>query len=189
MRFITGLFPSRASAERAARELTSAGIRRDQISIVVSEATRERDFAAPRTDTRDSSARQDARVEAEREGRDESRAGEGAAAGAAAGGVLGAVAAGLVAVAGLVAAPGVGLFVAGPFVAAIAGAAGGSVAGGMLGALVGAGMPENEAKYAAGRLLSGGILVGVHAEDPGQETVARRVLLSLGGTAVHAEMN
>lgn len=174
MRLVTGLFPSRAVAERAARELIGAGFGRDGVSLVVSAATRARDFGEPNRDMRDNG---------------DTRAGEAAAVGVATGGVLGAVAAGLVAVVGIVAAPGVGLFAAGPLAAMLAGAGSGSVAGGLLGALVGAGLPESEAKYASGRVLSGGILVGVHAADAALEARARRILLSLGGTAVHSEVN
>src|SRR5438132_13497674 len=94
MRFVTGLLPSRGVAERAARELVAAGFAREDISLLVSAPTHARHFAAAATD-------------------DAGPAAKGATAGAATGGALGAIAATLVAV-GLAAAPGVGLFAAGP---------------------------------------------------------------------------
>ena len=49
--------------------------------------------------------------------------------------------------------------------AALAGLGAGSVVGGLTGALIGAGIPEYEAKRYEGRIRSGGILLSVHCED------------------------
>ncbi|WP_373532815.1 hypothetical protein [Vampirovibrio sp.] len=71
---------------------------------------------------------------------------EGTATGGLAGGILGAIIGGLTLV-GSIIIPGSGLLVAGPLVGAITGGAIGVATGGLLGALVGAGIPETEAKF------------------------------------------
>ena len=157
---VTGLFNTKAGAELAADQLVEAGFSRDDISILMSDATRGREFAMT-TD---------------------SKAPEGAATGAAIGGVLGALAAGLVAV-GVIALPGIGLVAAGPIIAALAGAGAGGAAGGLLGALVGAGIPEHEAKFFSEAIEKGGILVGVYTHDD-RIAVAKDILDKAGATSV-----
>ena len=153
---ITGMFPSRVTAEHAAEELTRAGFAADDISILMSETTRGREFAL----------------------REASKAPEGAATGATIGGVLGAIGAGLVAV-GTIAVPGLGLVAAGPVLAALAGAGAGAAAGGLTGALVGLGMPEHEAKFYDQELRKGGILLGVYTHDD-RKRQAKDVLAAAG---------
>jgi hypothetical protein len=72
---VTGLFKSRSNAERAVEDLLAHGWSRDDISLLMSDATQGREFGLAMA----------------------SKAPEGAAAGGTIGGVLGAVAAGLVA--------------------------------------------------------------------------------------------
>jgi hypothetical protein len=157
---ITGLFSSRPAAELAVDRLMESGFSRDDISVLMSDATRGREFAMT-TD---------------------SKAPEGAATGAALGGVLGAIAAGLVSI-GIIALPGIGLVAAGPIIAALAGAGAGGAAGGVLGALVGAGIPEHEAKFFSEQIEQGGILVGVYAHDD-RADLARELLASAGAESV-----
>jgi hypothetical protein len=157
---VTALFESRAVAETAVDRLIDAGFARDDISVLMSDATRGREFVVAA----------------------ESKAPEGAATGGALGGVLGAIAAGLIAV-GVIAAPGIGLVAAGPIIAALAGAGAGGAAGGLIGALVGAGIPEHEAKFFSERLTEGGILVGVYTHDD-RVAAAKEVIVASGGTSV-----
>src|ERR1043166_8389593 len=105
---ITGLFNNRSSASNAVDRLLNAGISRDDISLLMSDATRGREFSFAAA----------------------SKAPEGAATGASIGGAIGAIAAGLAAV-GTIAIPGLGLVAAGPILAALAGAGAGGVAGGI----------------------------------------------------------
>src|SRR3954451_177542 len=95
---VTGLFRSRTDAERAVEDLVHYGWSRDDVSLLMSDATRGREFGLAMA----------------------TKAPEGAATGATIGGVLGAIAAGLVA-AGVLAIPGLNLVVAGPIVATLAG--------------------------------------------------------------------
>jgi hypothetical protein len=159
-KLITGIFTSRTRAEQAVDELMRTGFSPEDVSLLMSESTRGREFAIKRS----------------------TKAPEGAATGAAIGGVIGAVAAGLAAVASITV-PGLAIVAAGPLVAALAGLGAGAAAGGLTGALIGLGVPENEAKFYAKEIEKGGILVGVYAHDDKVE-VARDVLNAAGADKV-----
>ena len=150
-RTIVGLFDTFAQAQQAVQDLTSSGVRRDDISIIAS----------------------DSRGEYARELGGESKAGEGAVGGAIGGGVLGGVLGLLVGI-GALAIPGIGpVIAAGPLAAALgaagasagAGAGIGAASGGLIGALVGAGIPEEEAHVYAEGVRRGGALVSVTTDD------------------------
>jgi hypothetical protein len=92
---------------------------------------------------------------------------EGIAAGGTIGTAIGA-AVGIVAALGTsIVVPGLGLIVAGPIVAGLAGGGAGAVTGGLIGGLVGLGIPESNAKAYEKALKEGGIAVGVvpHSSD------------------------
>ncbi len=96
---------------------------------------------------------------------------EGATTGGISGGLLGALIGGLT-MAGSVLIPGAGLLIAGPIVGAITGGALGASTGGLVGALIGAGIPEHEAKYYEESLKEeGNILVIAHVEKEDVEEV------------------
>jgi hypothetical protein len=159
-KLITGVFTSRSRAEQAVDELMRAGFASEDVSLLMSESTRGREFAV-KTST---------------------KAPEGAATGATIGGVLGAVAAGLAAV-GTITVPGLALVAAGPVVAALAGLGAGAAAGGLTGGLIGLGVPEHEAKFYAKEIEKGGILVGVYAHKDRVEA-ARDILNAAGADKV-----
>ena len=58
--------------------------------------------------------------------------------------------------------PGLGLLIAGPLAAALAGGGGGALTGGLIGALVGSGIPEEHAKHYDQGIRDGGIVMGVN---------------------------
>ena len=94
-----------------------------------------------------------------------SKAPEGGVTGAATGGILGG-SLGLLAGMGALAIPGLGAFVAaGPIMAALSGSAVGGGAGLLIGALIGAGIPEYEAKKYEAGLKEGNILISVHTDN------------------------
>jgi hypothetical protein len=157
---VTGLFKSRADAERAVEDLVHYGWSRDDMSLLMSDATRGREFGLAMA----------------------TKAPEGAATGATIGGVLGAVAAGLVAL-GVLAVPGLGLVAAGPIVATLAGLGAGAAAGGLTGALIGLGIPEHEAKFYNEEIEAGGILVGVYTHSDRADQ-ARKILDAAGAEKV-----
>jgi hypothetical protein len=157
---ITGVFKSREAAERAADDLLRAGFARDDISLLMSDMTRGREFGIQMS----------------------TKAPEGAATGATVGGILGAVTAGLAAIGTLVI-PGLPLIAAGPIVAVLAGLGAGAAAGGVTGALIGLGMPEHEAKLYNDAIQRGGILVGVYAHDD-RKVTAKKILDAAGAEKI-----
>jgi hypothetical protein len=159
---VTALFQSRGTANEAVDQLLTSGFSQSNITMLMSEATRGKEFTVTT----------------------ETKAPEGAAAGAAIGGMLGALVASFVAI-GSLAVPGVGIVAAGPIVAAMAGLGVGGAAGGLVGALVGMGIPEHEAKFFSDKLMDGGILVGVYTAD-GRARLAKDVLGQAGGDSVKA---
>jgi TusA-related sulfurtransferase len=70
---------------------------------------------------------------------------------------------------------------AGPIVAALAGAGALGATGGLVGSLVGAGIPEIEAKRYAGRIREGGYLISVHCDDRQWASRAKEILEGTGG--------
>ncbi len=88
-------------------------------------------------------------------------AGKGSAIGGTVGAVIGAVAA----IGTSVLIPGLGLLVAGPIAAGLAGAGAGSIACGLVGALIGSGIPEEHAKEYEEGVKNGRIVMGVNARN------------------------
>ncbi|MBO0856850.1 MAG: hypothetical protein J2P21_00030 [Chloracidobacterium sp.] len=160
--FVTGLFKNRMTAETAVREVSNWGYTYDDISVLMSEATKNKEFG----------------IEAG------SKAAKGAGIGGAIGGAVGAALAALVAVGTSVALPGLGLVIAGPIAAALAGAGAGGAAGGLIGLLAGAGIPEHRAKIYDAGLREGGILLGVHAKSDEDANRIEKVFESLNAEKV-----
>ena len=140
---IVGVFRDRAQAERAVDDLVSAGISRDQISVVTA-------------DSRTAAADTPNLLPSENIGSDMT-----SGTGAAVGGFFGFVA-GIAALA----IPGIGPILAvGPLAAGLMGAGLGAAAGGITGALKGRNVPENDAQRFAEAVRAGGILVTVYVPD------------------------
>ncbi|MGA7917467.1 MAG: hypothetical protein WCA00_19690 [Candidatus Acidiferrales bacterium] len=190
---VLGAFKSRAGADHAVKDLTSAGFEIADISILFPDdggaATVENaKDRAPQNllskvselsfkETKDISSGRSEEV-APQNTKIPQGAGTGAGIGAALGGTLGLFAA----LTGLVV-PGIGpLLIAGPLFGAFAGA----TAGGAVGVLVGLGIPEDEAKLYEERLKKGGILVSVHTESDAKTNQARTILKNTGATEVAA---
>lgn len=151
--FETGIYDDRRSAEHAIERLHRLGYQTGEISVLMHDKTRERQFAE-KTGT---------------------HAAEGTITGAVIGGGLGALVAALTATGSLAAIVGTGgaatPLVAGPLAAALAGLGAGGAAGGIIGALVGAGIPEHRARLYEDRLDKGGIMLGVQARPEHREAV------------------
>lgn len=163
-KLVTGLFKSRTAAESAVDAIIKRGYTRDDISVLMSDATRSKEFAV---ETR-------------------SHAADGAGIGGAIGGAVGATLAAIVAVGTSIAIPG-GIFIAGPIVAALAGLGAGAATGGIIGALVGAGIPEHRARVYDAGLRSGGILLGVEARSDDDANKLEQLLEDLGGEHIRQE--
>jgi hypothetical protein len=161
---VFGIYISQLDAENAVHGLKLAGFRSTDISILFPDNTGTKDLALERN----------------------TKAPEGTAAGAGSGAVVGGILGWLAGV-GLLAIPGIGLFVAaGPIMAVLGGIGVGGVLGGVAGALVGLGTPEYDAKRYEGRIRKGGILLSVHCDDRDWVKTAREILDQTGAEDVSA---
>lgn len=164
-KLVTGLFKNRVAAEAAVDAILKRGYTRDDISVLMSDSTRTKEFA----------------VQAK------SHAADGAGIGGAVGTAVGAVLAAIAVVGSTIALPGLNLVIAGPIAAALAGAGAGAVTGGVIGALVGAGIPEYRARVYESGLREGGILIGVEAKADEEVDRLEELLQDVGGEHVRAE--
>lgn len=162
---VTGLFKSKVAAEAAVDAVMKRGFTRDDISVLMSDATRNKEFALQ---TR-------------------THAADGLGIGAAAGGAVGAVLAAIAAVGTTLFLPGINLVIAGPIAAALAGAGAGGATGGLIGALIGAGIPEYRAKVYEAGIRGGGILIGVEARSEEEVDRLEELLDELGADNVRTE--
>jgi hypothetical protein len=140
---LTGTFRDRESAERAYGSLTDRGYRSDDINLLMSDETRKKHFS----DDKDTELG--------------SKAAEGAGVGGGIGGVTGGILGAILALGTNAVVPGLGIVVAGPLLAGLAGAGAGGAVGGLIGALVGAGIPEDRVKLYDQDIKKGGIVMGV----------------------------
>jgi len=164
--FITGLFKTRAAAEAAVDAVIKRGYTRDDISVLMSDATKNKEFAVQ---TR-------------------SHAADGLGVGGVIGGTVGAVLAAIAAVGASIAIPGLGgLVVAGPIAAALAGAGAGGATGGLIGLLIGTGIPEHRAKVYETGVRGGGILLGIEAKSPEEVDKLETLLEDIGAEYVRTE--
>ena len=163
--FVTGFFKTRAAAEAAVDAIIKRGYTRDDVSVLMSDATKNKEFAVQ---TR-------------------SHAADGLGIGSAIGGTVGAVLAAIAAVGTSIAIPGLGLFVAGPIAAALAGAGAGGATGGLIGLLVGTGIPEHRAKVYDTGVRGGGILLGVEAKSGDEVERLETLLEDIGAEYVRTE--
>ncbi|HWI20416.1 MAG TPA: CsbD family protein [Vicinamibacterales bacterium] len=169
-RYVTGLYDSPESANRAYEGLTSKhGYKADDISVMMSDSTRKKHFGDVTPGTELSGG---------------TKAAEGLGKGAAIGGGIGAALAALFAIGTSIAIPGLGLVVAGPIAAALAGAGAGGATGGLIGALIGAGIPEDRAREYERGLNEGGILIGTRYRDDAHAKELERDFTSYGGSNV-----
>jgi hypothetical protein len=156
--WITGIFRDRGAADRAVDDLQRAGYGMNDISVMMTEDTRTKKFAAEKG----------------------TKAPEGAAAGGIVGGAIGAILAAVTATGSIVVLAATGgaaaPLVVGPLAAALAGLGAGAISGGIVGGLIGLGIPEVRAKEYEQRLRDGGILVGVRASMPVDAAKARTIL-------------
>lgn len=164
-KLVTGLFKSRTAAEAVVNILAERGYTRDEISVLMSDATKSKEFAIE-TGT---------------------HAADGAGIGGAIGGAVGATLAAIAAVGTSLAIPGLGLVVAGPLAAALAGAGAGGATGGLIGALIGAGIPEHRAKVYDAGLRQGGILLGVEARTDEDADQLEKLFEELGAEHIRQE--
>lgn len=147
-RFTSELFDDRDAAEKAYDRALAKGYKPEEINVLMSDESRKKYY--------------DSELVKEEVG-DKSM--EGLAVGGALGGVIGGTLGAIAAIGTSLVFPGLGLIVAGPLAAGLAGAGAGSISGGLIGALVGWGIPEDRATVYEKGIKSGGIVLGVN-ESP-----------------------
>jgi hypothetical protein len=148
--FLTASYSDLESAEKAYKILRDRGYHDNEITVVMSEESMKKYF------------KKDPNKERSDFG---NKAAEGAGVGAGIGGAIGATAGIILALGTSVVVPGLGIVVAGPLAAGLAGAGGGGIAGGIIGAMVGAGIPKETAdKYEQG-VKEGEIVVAVQLRN------------------------
>lgn len=157
-----GIYRNITELEHGVNDLRGAGYRNEDISVLFPDNKGSKDFAHEK----------------------HTKAPEGVATGATTGAVLGGALGWLVGI-GSLAIPGLGPFIAaGPIVAALAGAGAVGVVGGLTGALIGAGIPEYEAKRYEGRIKAGGILLSVHCDSSEWVSRAKKIIEETGAEDV-----
>jgi hypothetical protein len=178
---IFGLANNDEQARRIVDRLLSSGFSNEDISILYPDRNKEKIRTNERGDVayEDSSTQRNMKrgnLSTEKH----TKAPEGGVTGAAAGGILGG-SLGLLAGIGALAIPGVGPFIAaGPIMAALSGSAVGGSVGLLIGALVGAGIPEYEAKKYEAGLKQGNILISVHTDNDDEIKSANDIMKKEG---------
>jgi hypothetical protein len=162
----TALFNNREDADSAYEWLLKYGYDSDEIHLLMSEETRQKfhypELAEPEA-TEDDSVR-------------------GLETGAAVGGGIGATLGAIAAVGAAVIIPGLGLAVAGPLAATLAGA--GGLVGGALGALYGASIPAEKAQELERRIREGSILIGVVPHNAEEAALIEAAWRNRGGEII-----
>lgn len=145
---LTGMFSDRDSIERAYSTLNERGYTKDEINLIMSDETRKKHYS----DKDDHSELG-------------TKAAETAGTGSAIGGTIGAIVGVIAALGTSLVIPGLGLIIAGPLAAGLAGAGAGGITGGLIGALVGSGIPEDRAKVYEDGIKDGHVVLGVHTRN------------------------
>ena len=159
---VFGIFASDQAAAQAINDLRAAGFRNTDVSVLCAQNEGTKDLAHEKA----------------------TKAPEGATTGGVAGAVVGG-ALGWLAGIGTLAIPGLGPFIAaGPIMALLSGVGVGGAIGGLAGALIGAGIPEYEAKRYEGRIRNGGVLASVHCDDRDWAKTAAEILERTGAENV-----
>lgn len=174
---ITGVFRTKEDAEQAYNALVSRGYAPDEITVLMSDKTRDKYFSHTDTESEVKTINHDPDYVYEQDKEEYyemsdkevvdkntlgSKAMEKAGVGSAIGGTAGAIIGAIAAIGTSVALPGLGLIVAGPIVAALTGAGAGGLTGGLIGALIGSGIPKERAEMYHDTIKEGGIVVGVN---------------------------
>ena len=169
-KMVTGLFKDSKSVERAYQSVAQRGYDTGDINVVMSDDTRKRYFS------------DDRHIKNEQG----SKAAEGGELGGPTGGTIGMLIPVLVAAGAFLAFPVLGLVVAGPIAASLAGAGAAGVAVGLMGALTDWGIPEERVKQYEGGIHDGGILMGVKPRSDQDAKYIEQQWKASGGQHVHS---
>lgn len=162
---VIGVFKRREAVHTAIRRLSDLGYTPDDVSILMSDETRTKEFG----------------IEAD------TKAAEGAVLGGTVGATISAAFAAIAATGSSFVVPGLSLVIVGPLMAAFAGAGIGGLTGGIIGALAGAGIPEYRAKIYDKSVRAGGVLVGVEVKSDEDLEKVEKLFGDLGAEKVSEE--
>lgn len=173
---VTGLFIDRNSAERAYRAVIERGYDNSDISLVMSDETRRRNFP-------DESANVGPNVGLSAKAAEETAPKVKDELGGPVGGTVGTLAPVVVAAGTLMLVP--GLIVAGPVAIGLAAAGAVAVTGGLIGALTNWGIPKGRVEEYEAGIRGGGILLGVKPRSEGDAAYFEQQWRASGGRIVH----
>lgn len=163
------IFSNSMNAENTYNALKLRGYQEDDLSLLMSEATKNHSFngEAPVETVGNTTA-------------------ENVAIGTGVGGTLGAIAGALLTLGTTALIPGLGIVVAGPIIGALAGAGAVGATGALIGALTNIGIPEDYAKLYNREIEAGNVILLVNPKD-GNETVYLKdqIALDFPGTTVN----
>jgi len=146
---LTAVFRDRNHASRVYEWLQTRGYATSEINVLMSDKTR--------------NSFSDVGTEGKIKSGDKSM--EGVATGGAIGTAVGATVAALFALGTSVLVPGLGIVIAGPILAGLAGGGAGAITGGLVGGLIGLGIPESNAQAYEQALNNGGVIFGIVPRD------------------------
>jgi hypothetical protein len=168
-KMVTGLFRDSESVERAYQSVAQRGYDKGDINVVMSDDTRKRYFS------------DDRQINTEQG----SKAAEGGALGGPTGGNINIIIA-VLAAGAVLALPGLGLILAGPIAAALAGAGAAGLAVGLIGALSDWGIPEERVQQYEAGIRDGGVLMGVRPRSDQDAQYFEQQWKASGGQHVHS---
>lgn len=148
-RVLTGMFRDRESTENAYNTLHERGYSKEDINLVMSDKTRKTHYTEEAAEATEIGT----------------KAAEHAGKGSAIGGTIGAIVGVVAAIGTSVVIPGLGILIAGPIAAGLAGAGAGGLTGGIIGALVGSGIPEARAKLYESGIKEGNVVISVKPKN------------------------
>lgn len=156
LKMLTASFRNHTDAAAAMDWLNAHGYRSSDVNVLMTDATRQ-----SHVENSESSLAAG------------SHATEGMGVGGAIGTMVGAAVGAIAAIGTSIAIPGLGLIVAGPIMAALAGGGAGAVTGGVVGGLIGLGIPESNAKAYEVVLREGGVVLGVVPRNDNDDEAIR----------------
>lgn len=150
--YVSKVFDTREDADFAYRDLSTRGYSKDDVNVMMSDETRDKYFKDhPDSDTELGN-----------------KVADNAGTGSLIGGGIGATVGAIAAIGTNFLLPGLGLIIAGPLAAGLAGAGAGAAAGGLIGAFTGMGSSDEEAEMYKDQVKNGGIYMGFkpkHEQD------------------------
>ncbi|GAA0878379.1 hypothetical protein GCM10009119_13470 [Algoriphagus jejuensis] len=163
------MFRDRESTENAYNTLHDRGYSSDDINLIMSDETRNTHYSGDISEKTEIGT----------------KAAEHAGKGSAIGGTIGAIAGVIAAIGTSVAIPGLGVLIAGPIAAGLAGAGAGGLAGGIIGALVGSGIPEARAKLYESGIKEGNVVISVTPKNDEDAEYLRENWKANRGEEIH----